>query len=184
MLTDAGLCHVYNGNSISQSFVNVGRNQYLQQSFEQNAGEFHPAKINGTGFQNQETFWFDVGIRYYLLGIWCTNILGYAIEITFNRSWESFAVSQQRRGPATLKGSAKIAINEWLSQFNVRGVQIEAPAGMETRIKISQTFRSAMGNIKALHPKDRKCQFLDEVKVIMQSTGPYFISNIISLKGR
>ena len=138
MLTDVGLCHVYNGNSISQSFVTVGRNLYLQQSFEQNSGEFHPAKINGTGFQNQETFWFDVGIRYYFLGTWCTNILGDAIVINFNRSWESFTVSQQRRGPATLKGSAKIAINEWLSQFNVRGAQIEAPAGMETRIKISQ----------------------------------------------
>ena len=165
MLTDTGLCHVYNGNSISQSFVNVGRNLYLQQSFEQNAGEFHPAKINGTGFQNQETFWFDVGIRYYLLGIWCTNILGDAIVINFNRSWESFTVSQQRRGPATLKGSAKIAINEWLSQFNVRGAQIEAPAGMETKITITPTFRSSSHNIKVLHPKYRQCLFHDEVKV-------------------
>ena len=75
MLTDAGLCHVYNGNSISQTFVNVGRNQYLKQSFELNAGEFHPAKIIGTGFQNQETFWFDVGIRYRSLRLFtCTKM--------------------------------------------------------------------------------------------------------------
>ena len=184
MLTDAGLCHVYNGNSISQTFVNAGRNQYLKQSFEQNSGEFHPAKINGTGFQNQETFWFDVGIRYYFLGNWCTNILGDAIVNNFNRSWEAFTDSQQRRGPAALKGSAQIAINEWLSQFNVRVTQIEAPAGMETRIKITPTFRSAMDNIKALHPKDRHCQFHDEVKVIMQTTGPNSINNLIFLQGR
>ena len=101
-------------------------------------------------------------------------MLGDAIINNFNRSWEAFTVSHHGRGRATIKGSAKIAINEWLSQFNVRGAQIEAPAGMETRIKITPTFRSAMDNIKDLHPKDRDCQFLDEVKVIMQTTETIF----------
>ena len=64
MLTDAGLCHVYNGNTITQTFVNAGRNHYLKQSFEQDTSDFFPVTINGTGFQNQKTFWFDVGIRY------------------------------------------------------------------------------------------------------------------------
>ena len=64
MISDAGLCHVYNGNSISQTFVNAGRNQYLKEAFEQDASDANPAKIIGTGFQNKKTFWLDVGIRY------------------------------------------------------------------------------------------------------------------------
>ena len=67
MLTDTGLCHVYNGNSISQTFVGSGRNYDLKQSFEQDVVDFSPVKINGSGFQNRKTFWFDVGARYYLL---------------------------------------------------------------------------------------------------------------------
>ena len=63
MLTDAGLCHVYNGNNIGQTFVNAGRSHNLEQSFEQDISHFNPAKINGTGFQNRKTFWFDVGVR-------------------------------------------------------------------------------------------------------------------------
>ena len=63
-------------------------------------------------------------------------------------------------------GSARIAINEWLSQFNVRMAQIEAPAGMETKIKLTPTYRSSSPDIKILHPKDRHCRFLDEVKVL------------------
>ena len=62
MLTDTGLCHVYNGNNIGQTFVNMGRNQELMNSFG-NHGYFKPAKINGTGFRRQKTFWFDVGTR-------------------------------------------------------------------------------------------------------------------------
>ena len=80
------------------------------------------------------------------------------------RSWESFIDFKQ--GPAIPKGSARIAINEWLSQFNVRAAQIEAPAGMETKITVTPTYQSSSKNIKKLHPKDRHCQFLDEVKVL------------------
>ena len=65
-----------------------------------------------------------------------------------------------------IKGSARIAINEWLSQFNVRMAQIEAPAGMETKIMVTPTYRSASPNIKVLEPEDRHCRFLDEVKVL------------------
>ena len=61
-VTDTGFCHVYNGNSIGQTFVNKGRNQELKKSFGTD-GDFKPAKINGTGFRKQKTFWFDVGIR-------------------------------------------------------------------------------------------------------------------------
>ena len=85
-----------------------------------------------------------------------------------NRSFQSF-VDYNVQDSKNVKGSAQIAINEWLSQFNVRTVQIEAPAGMETKITVTPAYRSASPNIKVLRPKDRQCQFLDEVKVLKQS---------------
>ena len=63
MLTDVGLCHVHNGNTISQTYVSGGRNEDLKWSFEQFSGDFKPAMINGTASQRRKTFWFDVGIR-------------------------------------------------------------------------------------------------------------------------
>ena len=63
MITDAGLCHVYNGNTISQTFASAGRNEELKGSFEHDPTNFNPVKINGTGSQNKKTFLFDVGIR-------------------------------------------------------------------------------------------------------------------------
>ena len=75
-----------------------------------------------------------------------------------NRSLESF--------DEMMKGSAGISINEWLSQFNVRMAQIEAPAGMETKIMVTPTYRSASPNIKVLEPTDRHCKFSDEVEVL------------------
>ena len=78
---------------------------------------------------------------------------------TFFRSFDSFTHSDK---PST--GSARIAINEWLSPFNVRMGQIEAPAGMETKIKLTPTYRSSSHDIKILHPEDRHCRFHDEVK--------------------
>ena len=84
-----------------------------------------------------------------------------------NRSLESFADLRFSGQPIKemIKGSAGIAINEWLSQFNVRMAQIEAPAGMETKIIITPSYRSASPSIKALEPTVRHCRFIDEVKV-------------------
>ena len=87
-----------------------------------------------------------------------SNANGFAL---FHRTLEFFADYNSR----ILKGSAKIAINEWLSQFNVRMAQIEAPAGMETKISVTPTYRSAAPEIKVIQPKDRSCRFLDEIKV-------------------
>ena len=66
----------------------------------------------------------------------------------------------------TVKGSARIAVNEWLSQFNMRMAQIKVPAGMETKITVTPTYQTASDKIKGLKPKDRHCQFLHEVQVL------------------
>ena len=68
-------------------------------------------------------------------------------------------------GSRTLRGSAQIAVNDWLSQFNVRMAQIEAPAGMETKITVTPTYRTASHKIESLNPEKRDCQFLHEVEV-------------------
>ena len=82
------------------------------------------------------------------------------------RSLESFI--DYKPFSTNQKGYARLAINEWLSQFNVRAVQIEAPAGMETKITVTPTYRSASQKIKTLQPKERHCRFLDEVKVLQK----------------
>ena len=55
--------------------------------------------------------------------------------------------------------------------------QIEAPAGMETKIKVTPTYRSSSYDIKILNPEERHCRFLDEVKVPKQ-----IVSGIICFK--
>ena len=66
----------------------------------------------------------------------------------------------------TVKGSARIAVNEWRSPFNMRMAQIEVPAGMETKITVTPTYQTASDKIKGLKPKQRHCQFLYEVQVL------------------
>ena len=62
-------------------------------------------------------------------------------------------------------GSAQIAINEWLSQYNTRVAHVHARAGVETQIRITPTYHSASKDIRSLGPKERQCKFLDEIEV-------------------
>ena len=62
-------------------------------------------------------------------------------------------------------GTAIIAINEWLSQYNTRMAHVYARAGVETQIRITPTYHSASKNIRSLSPKERQCKFSDEIEV-------------------
>ena len=62
-MTDAGLCHVLNGNSIGNTYVPTERIEKLNGAFGSGDGHFQPTKIRGTGYLHQRTFWLDVGIR-------------------------------------------------------------------------------------------------------------------------
>ena len=62
-------------------------------------------------------------------------------------------------------GSARIAINEWLSQYNTRVAHVHARAGVETHIRITPTYHSASKDIRSLGPKERQCKFSDEIEV-------------------
>ena len=68
-------------------------------------------------------------------------------------------------------GSARVAINEWLSPYNMRMAQIEVKAGIETKIKIQPNLRAASKNIRDLDPSDRECFFSDENEVIRIPAG-------------
>ena len=62
-LTDAGLCHVLDGNSFGNTYVPTERIVELNSALGSENGTRQPNKINGTGFLNQRTYWLDVGIR-------------------------------------------------------------------------------------------------------------------------
>ena len=63
-LTDAGLCHVLDGNSLGNTYVPTERIIELNSALGSENGTLQPNKINGTGFLNQRTYWLDVGIRF------------------------------------------------------------------------------------------------------------------------
>ena len=63
-LTDAGLCHVLHGSSIVSTYNPTKRIQGLDESFGFGDDFSRLKNISGSGFLNQKTFMFDVGIRY------------------------------------------------------------------------------------------------------------------------
>ena len=165
-LTDAGLCHVLNGNSIGNTYVRTERIEKLNAAFGSGEGNFQPTKINGTGYLNQKTFWLDVGIRLFDLAN--ELVVFYVIQI-FCRSHKAFNYFK-KWGARWESGSARIAINEWLSHYNMRMAQIEVKAGIETKIKIQPKMRSASDNIREVDPADRDCLFSDENEVLQTIT--------------
>ena len=61
------------------------------------------------------------------------------------------------------RGSALVAVNEWLSYFNVRVNHLEILAGREAIIKVEPTSHVATESFREL--KRRKCIFRDEKPV-------------------
>ena len=62
-LTDAGICHVLNGNSMDATFSSSPRADVLKRSLDERTGDIVPNMIHGTGKLFRKTFWFDVGER-------------------------------------------------------------------------------------------------------------------------
>ena len=59
-----------------------------------------------------------------------------------------------------------VALNEWLTFFNVRVNQINLITGREALLKIKPTQHTASDNTKALSIKSRQCRFMTENHVI------------------
>ena len=60
-LTDAGVCHVYNGNPVAATFKTVGKTGSLKRAIDpRSASEFEPKQITGTGKNAERTFWLNI----------------------------------------------------------------------------------------------------------------------------
>ena len=61
--TDAGLCHVLNGDSIADTYSPTERIKQLDVALGFGNDFSHRKNISGSGFLNKRSFWFDVGKR-------------------------------------------------------------------------------------------------------------------------
>ena len=62
-LTDGGICHVLNGNSMDATFSSSPRADVLKSSLDERTKDVEPDMIHGTGKLFRKTFWLDVGER-------------------------------------------------------------------------------------------------------------------------
>ena len=60
------------------------------------------------------------------------------------------------------RGSALVAINEWLSYFNVRMNQIQVRAGTEVIIKVEPVHHVVSDEFRELDQEERGCLLHDE----------------------
>ena len=60
-LTDAGICQVYNGDSLFSTFSSSARTHELQYSLDPRQESLNPQNITGTGKISQITMWLDAG---------------------------------------------------------------------------------------------------------------------------
>ena len=65
-LTDGGICHVYDGNSLEATYSPNDRIDIFHKNLDARVGSITPKKIEGTGQLFRKTFWLDVGERYQL----------------------------------------------------------------------------------------------------------------------
>ncbi len=60
-LTDEGICDVYNGNSMSETYASSTRVNDLVEVLDGRRGTVTPAKVDGVGKIAQKTFWLNIG---------------------------------------------------------------------------------------------------------------------------
>ena len=138
-LTDAGICQVYNGDSLDSSFASSTRNDELRFSLDPRQGSSKPKKINGTGKISQITMWLDARNKYQ----------GSEVD-----SFEKEA------------GNLMVAINSWQTYYDVRINQLDLRAGTDVIIKIKPLIHTTSAAFRNLNLKDRKCRFMDEQEVL------------------
>ena len=133
-LTDAGICQVYNGDSLLSSFTTSTRIDELQYSLDPRPELIKPHMINGTGKISQITMWLDAGNKYL------NNV-------------ESVEKDE---------GGLMVAINDWQTYYDVRINQLDLRAGTDVIIKVKPVVHSTTTDFKSLKLDDRKCRFMNE----------------------
>ena len=137
-ITEAGICQVYNGDSISSVFKGTGRVKELQSILDPRIADIDPFKIKGTGRISQKTFWLDVSNKYMA-------------------SINSFK---------KYKGNLMVSINDWQTYYSVRLNQIDLRGGTEVIIKVQPVVHSTSDSFKSLTLEERECRYSDEQMVI------------------
>ena len=137
-LTDAGICQVYNGDSLLSSFATSPRIHDLQFSLDPRPNSIKPHMIDGTGKISQMTMWLDAGNKYP------DNINSFQKE----------------------EGSLMVAVNGWQTYYDVRINQLDLRAGTDVTIKVKPVVHSTSAYFKTLNLDDRKCRFMDELEVL------------------
>ena len=82
------------------------------------------------------------------------------LYLFFYRSLKSHLPTQPKD-----RGSALVAINEWLAYFNVRWNNFRVAGGQEVVVKIQPVDFSSSGSFRELDVTTRKCRFHDELNV-------------------
>ena len=136
-ITEAGICQVYNGDSIQSVFKDSSRVTELKDAFDLRSTEIVPNMINGSGKISQKTFWLDVSDKYMA-------------------SMNSFK---------KYKGSLLVAINDWQTYYSVRLNPMELRGGTEVIIKVKPVVHTTSSDFKRLTIDERGCRYSDEQQV-------------------
>ena len=62
--TDSGLCQVFNGNTMKETYKSTTRVVDLSSAFEPNGISSRHEMIKGAGKVYQKVFWLDLGDKY------------------------------------------------------------------------------------------------------------------------
>ncbi len=69
-----------------------------------------------------------------------------------------------------VRGSANVAINQYLSYYNVRMKPVPVMAGQEVQIKVRPTYHMVSPIFEQMSLESRKCLLKNEVKVGFQES--------------
>ena len=139
-MTDAGICQVYNGNSLSSTYTTTDRIMDIEYSIDTKKGIIKPDMIQGTGKISETTMWLDARISNSILSLQKIN---------------------------NERGKLQVSINEWLSYYNVLINQLEFRAGTEVIIKVKPSVHRTSPNFKELPIEKRKCLYMNENQVMI-----------------
>lgn len=139
-LTDAGICQVYNGDSLSSIFTPSPRIYDFQNSLDPRTKQITPLIINGTGKISEITMWLDASNK--------------------NPAENMYLFEKEQ-------GGLIVAINAWNQYYDVRINQLDLRAGSEVIIKVEPVVHYASDDFRRQNLNDRKCRFKDELKVVV-----------------
>ena len=103
-----------------------------------------------------------------MLGIGKYNINIFSINLLIFHLFRSS--TNLNEGLYKRKGKILIAVNEWLTFYNVRVNQINLITGREILLKIKPTQHTASDSVKALSVKSRNCRLTTENHVSFDSS--------------